>query len=71
MYFIDPITTIKDNRSHFETTYNYFVKTLMQYDNDILLNASIKIDGSGDKEFKKALTVYLRQSIGQHKIKKL
>ena len=42
----------------------------MQYDDDVLQNASIKIDGSGDKEFKKALTAYLRQRIGEHKIKK-
>jgi hypothetical protein len=57
-------------RNDTDSFYNYFVKTLMQYDNDVLLNASIKIDGSGDKEFKKALTAYLRQSIGQYKIKK-
>ncbi len=57
-------------RNDTDSFYNYFVKTLMQYDNDLLLNASIKIDGSGDKEFKKALATYLRQSIGQHKIKK-
>lgn len=43
---------------------------LMQYDDDVLHNASIKIDGSGDKEFKNALTTYLRQRIGEHKIKK-
>lgn len=42
----------------------------MQHDNDLLLNASIKIDGSGDKEFKKSLSTYLRQALGQHKIKK-
>lgn len=57
-------------RNDTDSFYNYFVKTLMQYDNDVLLNASIKIDGSGDKEFKKALVAYLRQSLGQHKIKK-
>lgn len=57
-------------RNDTDSFYNYFVKTLMQYDGDILQNASIKIDGSGDKEFKKALTSYLRQSIGEHKIKK-
>lgn len=56
-------------RNDTDSFYNYFVKTLMQYDND-LLEASIKIDGSGDKEFKKALATYLRQSIGQNKIKK-
>jgi len=57
-------------RSNTDAFYNYFLKSLMQYDNDILQNASIKIDGSGDKEFKKALTTYLRQFIGQNKIKK-
>lgn len=57
-------------RNSTDAFYNYFLKTLMQHDNNILQNASIKIDGSGDKEFKKALTAYLRQSIGQNKIKK-
>lgn len=57
-------------RNDTDSFYNYFVKTLMQYDGDVLLNASIKIDGSGDKEFKNALSSYLRQSIGQQKIKK-
>lgn len=57
-------------RSDTSSFYNFFIKTLMQYDNRVLLNASIKIDGSGDKEFKKALTAYLRRSIGQEKIKK-
>ncbi len=57
-------------RNDTDSFYNYFVKMLMQYDDDALQNASIKIDGSGDKEFKKALTAYLRQRIGEYKIKK-
>lgn len=57
-------------RSDTSSFYNYFVKSLMQYDNNLLLNASIKIDGSGDKEFKKSLSTYLRQALGQQKIKK-
>lgn len=57
-------------RNNTDSFYNYFVKTLMQYDNDVLRDASIKIDGSGDKEFKKALNTYLRKNIGEHKIKK-
>lgn len=57
-------------RKSTDAFYNYFLKTLMQNDSGVLNDASIKIDGSGDKEFKKALTSYLRQSIGQHKIKK-
>lgn len=42
----------------------------MQHDIGILQKASIKIDGSGNKEFKKALTSYLRKYIGENKIKK-
>jgi len=57
-------------RSNTDAFYNYFLKSLMEHDNDILQNASIKIDGSGDKEFKKALGAYLRQSISHYKIKK-
>lgn len=57
-------------RADTDSFYNYFIKTLMHYDKGLLDNASIKIDGSGDKEFKNALTSYLRQSIGPEKIKK-
>ncbi|MES2219098.1 MAG: DUF3800 domain-containing protein [Pseudomonadota bacterium] len=57
-------------RTETDSFYNYFVKSLMQHDNDVLQDASIKIDGSGDKEFKKALSLYLRKSVGEHKIKK-
>jgi hypothetical protein len=57
-------------RNDTDSFYNYFVKILMQYDDNVLQNASIKIDGSGNKEFKEALTAYLRQCIGEYKIKK-
>lgn len=50
--------------------YNFFVKTLMHHDLETLQNASIKIDGSGDREFKNALNNYLRKELGQNKIKK-
>ena len=58
-------------RNDTDAFYSYFVKTLMQYDSDILSNASIKIDGSGNREFKQKLSTYLRQQIGQYKIKKI
>lgn len=57
-------------RTDTDSFYNYFVKSLMQNDGDSLLDASIKIDGSGDREFKNALNTYLRKQIGQNKIKK-
>lgn len=60
----------RELRNNTDSFYNFFVKTVMQYDDKTLANASIKIDGSGDKEFKTALNNYLRQSIGGQKIKK-
>ena len=43
---------------------------LLQYDRDILKKASIKIDGSGDKDFKRVLQAYLRKELPINKIKK-
>lgn len=57
-------------RTNTGSFYNYFVKMLMQYDNNALLNATIKVDGSGDREFKRALNSYLRNELGENKIKK-
>jgi hypothetical protein len=57
-------------RKKTESFYNYFVQMLLRHDDSVLNNASIKIDGSGDKEFKKALGVYLRREVGSNKIKK-
>jgi hypothetical protein len=50
--------------------YNYFLKQLIHHDNSALINASIKIDGSGDKIFKRKLQAYLRQELSANKIKK-
>lgn len=51
--------------------YHDFLKMLLHYDHNLLSNASIKIDGSGNKAFKKELTHNLRQQIGKEKIKKI
>lgn len=51
------------------TFYNYCIKNLIQGE-DTLKNASIKIDGSGGRKFKKGLSTYLRKEIGAKKIKK-
>lgn len=58
-------------RTHRESFYNFFVKSLMKYDNDILNNANIKIDGCGDREFKQTLATYLRRELGGGKINKI
>lgn len=54
-------------RGHKETFYNYFVRQLLSHDNDVLQGARIKIDGSGDREFKRELSKYLKDQCG-HKI---
>lgn len=51
--------------------YNFFVQMLIRYDNGSLANASVKIDGSGDREFKRQLQVYLRKQLPQGSVKKL
>ena len=50
-------------RENDEKFYNYFVKQLINFDEIKLNNASIKIDGSGDREFKNELLRYLRSQI--------
>jgi hypothetical protein len=54
-----------------ESFYNHFVQALIHHNSSILNNASIKIDGSGDKEFTKTLNAYLRHQTGQHRINKI
>jgi len=59
----------KNLRSHTKRFYNYFVQILMKHDNGALVNARIKIDGSGSIAFQRELKGYLRQQLGQGKIK--
>ncbi len=51
---------LKNNKNSF---YSYAIRMLLKYSNDKILNASIKIDGSGDRIFKKNFSVYLRKSL--------
>ena len=41
---------------------------MISYDYNSLLNATVKIDGSGNKEFQRAMLRYLRQQIGSGKV---
>lgn len=50
--------------------YRYFVRQLIQHDGEIMTgNASIKIDGSGNKQFKKEFCKYLKENLEEDKIK--
>jgi hypothetical protein len=46
-----------------ESFYNYAVKTVLKHSNDSIKNAKIRIDGLGERRFRKSLQVYLRQEL--------
>lgn len=56
---------LRENKERF---YNYFVKTLLKHDGGILQGARVKIDGSGDREFKRELDRYLRGQLDGGKV---
>lgn len=58
-------------RGDCDSFYNFFVRSMLKYDNGTLRGASVKIDGSGDREFKRALAAYLRRHVGPGKIGKV
>lgn len=43
--------------------YNYFVKQLMNFDSGVLRSARVRIDGSGGRDFQRALGSYLRREL--------
>lgn len=51
-------------RTQVDSFYNYFVKMLMAHDNGVLSGARVRVDGSGDREFQRALGTYLRRELG-------
>lgn len=51
-------------RTDKEAFYAYFVKTMLKFDNGLLDNAKVVIDGSGDQSFKKELSRYLKRHTG-------
>jgi Protein of unknown function (DUF3800) len=48
-------------RGHRERFYNYFVKNLVKYNANAMTAADVRIDGSGDRVFKRELNAYLRR----------
>jgi hypothetical protein len=55
-----------------EAFYAYFIKSVIKCSNGTLVNAKIKIDGSGGREFRQQFQVYLRKELnsGDFKIMK-
>lgn len=58
---------LRNNKNSF---YAYFIKEVLKNNNDTILDAKIRLDGSGDKNFRKSFITYLRKELnsGQKKI---
>jgi hypothetical protein len=52
-----------------DTFYNFFVRLILGNDGGVLADAKVKIDGSGDREFKRELNSYLRKTLPSGLIK--
>jgi len=51
---------LKTNKNSF---YAYFIKEVLKKNNNTILNAKIKMDGSGDRVFRKNFFTYLRREL--------
>lgn len=57
---------LKEDKNSF---YSYAIKSLLKYNNNSILNASIKIDGSGDRVFRRNFLAYLRRNLNSKQSK--
>ncbi len=51
---------LRENKNSF---YSYAVKLLLEHNGGSILDAKIRIDGSGDRAFRKSFTTYLRKQL--------
>jgi hypothetical protein len=59
-------TRLKADKDRF---YEYFVKNMLQYDDGVLRDAKIIIDGSGDRAFRRNLNTALRRRLSEGALK--
>jgi sugar-specific transcriptional regulator TrmB len=52
--------TLRSDRNSF---YSYTIKTMLKYSNNTILNAKIRVDGGGDRIFRKSFISYLRKEL--------
>ncbi len=57
---------LKGNKNSF---YGYAIKLVLKHSNDSILNARIKIDGSGDRDFRRSFLSYLRKQLNSREKK--
>lgn len=56
-------------RSNKRSFYSYAIKSLLEHNDGSILDAKIRIDGSGDRVFRKSFTAYLRKELNSKQIK--
>ncbi|MCX6734905.1 MAG: DUF3800 domain-containing protein [Candidatus Peregrinibacteria bacterium] len=59
----------KELRSNKNSFYGYVIKTALKYSDGKIKNAKIKIDGSGDRVFRKSFLSYLRRQLNSVDLK--
>ena len=57
-------------RTATDSFYNYFLRMLLTHDGGATQGASVKVDGSGDAEFRKQMAAYLRGQLREGQIGK-
>jgi len=50
-------------RNHKTSFYSYAVKCVLEHNNNKIKNAKLRLDGSGERAFKRSLSVYLRRNL--------
>lgn len=58
-------------RTNKEAFYQFFMKTMLKFDNGIMKDAKIVIDGSGDRDFKKELKTHLKRHCAKGAVKSI
>lgn len=53
---------LKSNKNSF---YAYFIKEVLKHSNNTILNAKVRLDGSGDRNFRKNFFTYLRRELNK------
>jgi hypothetical protein len=57
---------LKHNKNSF---YSYIIKSVLQHSDNKIINAKIRIDGSGDRIFRKSFITYLRKQLNTNQKK--
>lgn len=58
-------------QSNKECFYEYFVKSMLQHDGGVIRNATVVIDGSGDRAYKRELQAAIKRRLPAGALKKL